>query len=125
MTTPLLPSATDFDPHVGSTFRVIGRWLPGSPEAPPAEDAPADEPLDVALVLAAVHHHDFPGPFEQFRLTFAGPSAQPLPQDTYLVEHDEIHLESLFLVPSSEQGDTRTYEASFSIARSRPQGHDT
>ena len=119
-TAPTMPSAADFDPHVGSTFRVVGVWQP-SGGAAPTQDAP----LDIALVLTAVHRYDFPGPFEQFRLTFDGPSAHPLPQGTFLVEHDEVQLESLFLVPSSEQGATRTYEASFSIARSMPQGQET
>lgn len=124
MTTPVLkPCAADFDPLVGTTFRVVGRWSPGDVEADGtvavAEPTPA---IDLAIVLHAVHHLDIPGPYEQFRLTFRGPASTPLGQDTYLVEHDDLHLPSLFLVPSSEQDGIRTYESSFSVARSTSQG---
>lgn len=124
MTTPALkPSAADFDPLVGTTFRIVGRWSPIGAEADDTVPVPDPAPaIDLAIVLHAVHHLDIPGPFEQFRLTFTGAASTPLDQDTYLVEHDDVRLSSLFLVPSSEQDGIRTYESSFSVARSTSQG---
>ena len=123
---PIKAAAADFEPLVGTTFCVVGRWSPTFADADgTAETASPTTAIDVAVVLHQVHRLDIPGPFEQFRLTFTGPASTPLDQDTYLVEHDDVHLDSLFLVPSSEQGDIRTYEASFSIARPTSQGPES
>lgn len=128
-----MPSVDDFEAQIGSTFRITGEWSPDAADgaADAADDGPGTVPagagpdLDVALVLTTVHRLDLTGPFEQFRLSFTGPAAQPLGQGSYLISHEALPLEVLFIVPSSEQGDIRTYEASFSVKRPTPQGNET
>lgn len=123
MTSKTMPAATDFEAQVGSTFRITGVPALSADADTDTADAPAAA-LDVALLLTTVHRLDHPGPYEQFRLTFTGPAAQPLDQGTYLVAHDTLPLDELFIVPSSELGDIRTYEANFSAKRSTPQGNE-
>lgn len=111
--------ASTFEPAVGTTFRVTGVWDPdASSNGGPAVtrvDVVIDPP--VALVLHKVTVHEFGGPFEQFRLTFRAPSTPAFDQDTYVLDHDDLGIQALFLVPSSDDGETRTYEVSISVPR--------
>lgn len=111
--------ASTFEPLVGTTFRIIGSW---DPDASPEDGAPVvrpdsavDPPLE--LLLHKVTALEYGGPFEQFRLTFKAPNSPACDQDTYVVDHDDRGLEPLLLVPSADDGVTRTYESSISVPR--------
>ena len=114
---PVTVRAADFVPLEGSTFVVTGLWAP--------DDQPADRPIaddgssvaGVELRLRKVHDLDYPGPYEQFRLTFDGPSDRPLDQVMVCLAHPDVDVDGYLLVPSSDDGTTRTYESSFSVAR--------
>lgn len=111
--------AATFEPVIGDTFRAIGVWDPDASDhqiLPVCRDDAVFDP-PVALVLQQVKARDFGGPFEQFRLTFRAPSSPALEQDTFVLEHDTLGREPLMLVPSSDDGETRTYEASISVPR--------
>ena len=105
-------SAALFEPHIDTTFRVVATW-------PPTENVAADEAgaLDIPIVLKKVQTHDFAGPFDQFSLLFDGPSGQPFDQGSFVVTHDEVQVECLFLVPRSDDGQRRRYEAGISVPR--------
>lgn len=116
-------SAADFVRLEGSTFVVTGLWAPddqpsgdqragGQPKGDDASSA-----AGVELRLRKVHVLDYPGPFEQFRLTFDGPSDRPLDQAMVCLAHPDIDVDGYLLVPSGDDGTTRTYESSFSVAR--------
>ena len=51
--------------------------------------------------------------YENFSLLFAGPTAQALPQRTYLFEHDQLGAFDLFIVPIAAEKGTIRYQAVF------------
>lgn len=111
--------ASTFEPRVGDTFRAIGVWDPHASDEEVLPVCRADGAFDppVELILHKVTAREFGGPFEQFRLTFRAASTPALEQDTFVLDHDTLGLEPLLLVPSSDDGETRTYEASISVPR--------
>lgn len=111
--------ASTFEPRIGDTFRAIGVWDPDASDEQVLAVCRADATFDppVELILHNVTAREFGGPFEQFRLTFRAASIPTLEQDTFVLEHDTLGLEPLLLVPSSDDGETRTYEASISVPR--------
>ena len=54
---------------------------------------------------------------ESFSVIFRGPRETPLGQDTYHIEHSEMGKFDLFIVPGSEGGDGKHYEAAFNRLR--------
>ena len=89
------PSLQDFEPLVGTTFRI-------------------SEPAQVELVLAeASTAGERPGGREPFRLHFAGPRDPLLQQSIYRLEHTELDALEIFVVPIRRDGESTTYEAIF------------
>jgi hypothetical protein len=95
----LLTPAT-FEPHVGTEFAidvgsgtVIQMLLDSVQRQPPRSHGDRTEP---------------------FSLTFVGPRDNPLPQATYSLEHSELGLLDIFLVPIGPDANGQPrYEAVF------------
>ena len=88
---------TTYEPHVGEVFRLEFADHP---------------PVDLTLVEAA------PGPWQPpeggktaFRLEFSGPPQPLLAQATYRMQHAELGLLDIFIVPIEQDESTATYEA--------------
>ena len=90
----------DFQPLVGETF-----------------DIPHHESGEVytRLALREVSPIGKPhaGRAEPFSLKFEGPRVTPLNQNTYLLRHQTLGDNYIFIVPIAESGDIREYEAIF------------
>jgi hypothetical protein len=92
-------SCEDFEPHVGSGFKVI------------TEDAPE---MTLTLTQAKTLKNQ---PFEDgmrtpFALLFEGP-APLLPQQIYRFEHGSMGHAEIFIVPIAKTADGFRYEAIF------------
>jgi hypothetical protein len=89
-------TASDFRPHVGQPFPIIG------------------EEGEVAAVLTEVREIPAGGPrSEPFAIILRGPIAPLLPQRTYAVVHPNLGRLELFLVPVKRVADGIEYEAIF------------
>jgi hypothetical protein len=93
-----------FTPHLGTTFRMCLDAAPG---------------LDVALVsVTPWQPHDAgsaaaPRPRTPFSVIFRGPRMPVLPQRIYTMEHGQLGVFSLFLVPIGPDQHGMCYEAVF------------
>ena len=98
-------------------------WLTHDHFAPLVGDAfavTASPDEVVAMVLAEATVSSEPGgrgpegqERMQFSLVFRGPSAPLLPQRTYVVTHEAVGEQELFLVPLGRDADGVRYEAAF------------
>ena len=86
-----------FSRHVGGTFRVRSG---------------ASEELEVELI-SALELGDAPKGGRPFSLVFRGPGEAPLDQRTYRMEHEEVGLFDIFLVPIGPDEKGPRYEAVF------------
>jgi hypothetical protein len=90
-------TAATFEPHVGDTFTL----------------AAVPEPL--ALVLESVTTlADRPGGRDPFSLLFRGPAEPLLAQSIRRLEHAELGVLEIFLVPLTPDAGGSRYEAIFS-----------
>lgn len=87
----MTPSASSFEPHIGSTFAVV-----------------QEDSADVPVVLVAVDRHPeqpaAPRP-DPFSLTFTGPAGLSFMQGGYAIRHDVLGDLDLFLVPRAPLAD--------------------
>lgn len=95
MSTPL--SLGRFTPLVGTGFRL----------RPSAEHVVACTLIEARALAPAGYGVD------PFSLIFRTAPGAPLPQRTYRVEHDEIGVHDIFLVPIGPDRDGMRYEAIF------------
>jgi hypothetical protein len=91
--------ADGIEPHVGTDFTL------------------ADRPEHASLKLTGVRrtgrrHEE--GAREGFALDFTGEGADPMPQDTYELQHAELGELAIFLVPVGVDAEGVRYEAVFS-----------
>ena len=90
----------DFEPHVGSGFKIVTEGVPEMAltltEAKTLKTQPLDE-----------------GFRQPFALLFEGP-APLLPQQIYHFEHDAMGQREIFIVPIAKTDDGFRYEAIFS-----------
>jgi len=91
-----LPSRTEFAGCMGTTFRVH-----------------ASEEGREAVTLIDVKELGSSGPREQFSLVFRGGQGEHLRQRTYRMEHEELGLIDLFLVPIGPDDEGMRYQAVF------------
>jgi hypothetical protein len=85
-----------FEPHVGDVFTI------------------ADEPVSIELVLhSALALGEWPGGRQPFSLTFRGPLEPPLAQAIYALEHAELGVLEIFVVPIGQDASGTLYEAVF------------
>ena len=90
-------TAATFAPHVGETFAL------------------AAEPEPIALVLESVTTlADRPGGRDPFSLLFRGPAEPLLPQSIRRLEHAELGVLEIFIVPLTPDAGGARYEAIFS-----------
>lgn len=97
-------TAETFAPKVGSTFRIVLD-----------EALTLDAELETVEAAGAGHFEAarVAGQREPFSIVFRGPAEPVLPQQIYRLEHDELGVLELFLVPiAQDEGGTR-YEAVF------------
>jgi len=92
-------SVEDFEPHVGSGFKVVTEGAPEQvltlTEAKKLRDQPFEEGFRIP-----------------FALLFEGP-APMLPQHTYVFENEGMGQQGIFIVPIAKAGDGFRYEAIF------------
>ena len=67
----------------------------------------------VALELFSVEERETSSQIELFFLTFHGPTAPPLPQHIYLLEHEKMGTFSIFLTAVAGDAEGISYEAVF------------
>jgi hypothetical protein len=85
-----------FEPLIGDTFTITA------------------EPTTVGLVLASVRAlSEWPGGRQPFGLDFLGPREPVLPQAIYRLEHAELGVLEIFVVPIGRDADGTRYEAIF------------
>jgi hypothetical protein len=89
-----------FSPYVGQLFDVFG--------------SDTDNAV-CAFTLASLTPlgNGMPGNREPFSLIFEGPDSVKLPQGTYQLRNQMIGELPIFIVPISERGGTRRYQAIF------------
>lgn len=92
-----LPAHAQFAECVGSCFELDLEGL--------------DAPLTLELVAAELQTSG--GDRETFSLVFRGPLDPSLPQRIYAMEHSQLGLLSIFIVPIARQADGMRYEAVF------------
>ena len=84
------------EPLVGETFAVL------------VEPTAIEIVLESATTLGAR-----PGGRDPFTLVFRGPREPLLPQHTYALEHADLGVLEIFIVPIGRDGDATSYEAIF------------
>ncbi|PZS36232.1 MAG: hypothetical protein DLM58_02225 [Pseudonocardiales bacterium] len=84
-----------FEPLVGDQFTIA-----------------AESPIELVLSTAR-SAGEWPGGRAPFTLTFRGPAHPLLPQAIYRLEHADLGLLEIFIVPSGQDADSTTYEAIF------------
>jgi hypothetical protein len=67
--------------------------------------------VELAAVTDLSSRSSFEGSGECFSILFRGPQDQPFQQDTYTLQHDQIGVFDLFLVPIGPDAASPTYEA--------------
>jgi hypothetical protein len=87
-----------FAPLVGEAFQV---------------DAGDAGTLDLVLGSAKASPQGGEAEREPFRLLFRGPAEPVLPQATYALEHPELGMTEIFIVPIGSDADGIAYEAIF------------
>ena len=85
-----------FEPHVAEAFAIV------------AEPATIEVVLESATTLGAR-----PGGRDPFTLVFRGPAEPLLAQATYTLEHADLGLLEIFIVPIARDADGTSYEAIF------------
>ena|SRR5829696_4773177 len=92
--------SADFVPYLNQTFTIRMKGM---------------KPVALELVLVTENGMEFrPGARQPFALYFLGPeSSQYLLQNTYRLEHPEMGVLNLFLVPRALQAARMRYEAIF------------
>jgi hypothetical protein len=91
-----LPSRSAFAGCVGNTFRIR-----------------ASEDRAETVTLIEVQELGSSGPREQFSVIFRGGQGDHLPQRIYRMEHEELGLMDLFLVPVGPDDEGMLYQAVF------------
>jgi hypothetical protein len=92
-------SCEDFEPHVGSDFRIVMEGVPEMALTLTEAKTLKTQPLDKGLRVP-------------FALLFEGP-APLLPQHVYRFEHDGMGEREIFIVPIAKTEDGFRYEAIF------------
>jgi|SRR5215213_8560933 len=92
--------SNDFVPYLNQTFTIRSKGM---------------KPVGLELVFVTESRTGFrPGVRQPFALYFLGPeSSQYLLQNTYRLEHPEMGVLNLFLVPRALQAGRMRYEAIF------------
>jgi hypothetical protein len=92
--------STDFVPYLNQTFTIRMKGM---------------KPIGLELVLVTESHTGFhPGARQPFALYFLGPqSTHYLLQNTYRLEHPEMGVLNIFLVPRALQAGRMRYEVIF------------
>lgn len=90
-------TVADFAAHVGERFAI----------------ATAGEPIELVLE-SAESVAERPGGRDPFSLIFHGPVEPLLAQAIYPLEHAELGVLEIFVVPIARDGERATYEAVFS-----------
>ena len=92
--------STDFVPYLNQTFTVRQKGI---------------QPIGLELVLVTESQAEFrPGARQPFALYFLGPeSPHYLLQNTYRLEHPEMGVLNIFLVPRARQKGRMRYEVIF------------
>jgi hypothetical protein len=67
--------------------------------------------VSLALVEASVLGIEHEGGRKPFSLIFNGPSSSPLEQGAYVMHNTNLGEESIFIVPLSDDGTVRQYQA--------------
>lgn len=92
-------SLEDFEPHVGSGFKVVTEGVPEQVLTLTQARKLRDQPFEEGFRIP-------------FSLLFEGP-APMLQQHTHGFEHDEMGQRYIFIVPIAKAGDGFRYEAIF------------
>jgi hypothetical protein len=91
---------SDVEPLVGQLFDV------------PA-DAEGEVYVQLTLISASAYGQGNEFRAVPFSLLFDGPSSHPLEQGSYPVRHETLGEQAIFLVPISDNGTVRQYQAIF------------
>ena len=70
-------------------------------------------PIELTLIEATLAHQFAPHHRQTFSLLFTSQPGILIPQRTYALQHPELGLLSIFLVPISQSEDKATYQAIF------------
>lgn len=102
--TDLPPSEEEFSRQLNTSFRVS-----------------LDESQTLELKLVEVSgykaaEHEAQG-MERFSLYFAGPDKPFLPQGTYMLEHEQMGTQPIFIVPIARGVEGFRYQAVFNYSR--------
>ena len=89
-------TAADFAPHIETVFLLCAEAV--------------DIPLTLIDAAARGRDNEHERPFS---LLFTGPAQPPLPQRIYALSHPSLGVHDIFLVPISDNGQQRVYEAVF------------
>ena len=92
-------SCEDFEPHVGSGFRIVMEGMPEMTLTLTEAKTLRTQPLDKGMRVP-------------FALLFEGP-APLLPQHAYHFEHEAMGRQEIFIVPIARAEDGFRYEAIF------------
>lgn len=92
-----LPNYTTFSSHVGSDFML------------------ATPTGALKMTLLSADQQPAPPGYESFTLVFCGPASPYLPQAIYLLQHDALGQNEIFLVPIRQDAQGLYYEAVFNM----------